>query len=454
MNGLAAEPESQRLKALGLGLIALSVPLFIWLGDEAAHQWPPRATGFAGFVLVAALAMNLVAFGLMGLVIGCGGPLPWRSPRTLRAWALRLVGANLAMPMLIFGLLSDSAEADAEFNESVLYLLLSVLMLLLAAALAWLYRRSRRHEAPGAAQAMAADPRAPVLYLRSFRDDGRALMLDSGWPRVQAVLGALMPGSAEEELADALAGIGPVIAIGKPGEPLPELGAARLYVGHDVWQAEVNALMQKAALVVVRVGASPGVLWEINQVLENLPRERLVLVLLGGEPLASQIAERLAKVLGDALPAPPRRGQFWLPPSAKHIGALVCFGPGGVAHVVQVRGWPPAWSDIGYALMLRPSGGALRRAWREVFGVLRLVPGSSRQHGLRFRAALLAFFFGWTGAHWFYLGRRRRGWAYLLIFPMGLMMMWVDALRFVWVDRAEFDRRFATNEAVSSAMLH
>ena len=451
MSGLAAEPESQRLKALGLVLLGLSVPLFIWLGDEAVHQWPPQASGFVGFVLVAALAMNLVAFGLMWLVIGCGGRLPWRSPRTLRAWALRLAGANLALPMLIFGLLSDSAEADAEFNESFLYLLLSVLMLLLAAALAWLYRRSRRHEAPGAAQAMAADPRAPVLYLRSFRDDGHALMVDLGWPRVQAALGAVMPVSAEEELADALAGIGPVIAIGKPGEPLPELGAARLYIGHDVWQAEVNALMQKAALVVVRVGASPGVLWEINQVLENLPRERLVLVLLGGEPLAPQIAGRLAAVLGDALaaavPFTPRRWQLWLQPCAQRIGALVCFGPGSVARVVQVSGWPLAWADIGYALTLRPSAGALRRAWREVFGVLGLVPGSSRQQGMRLRAALLALFFGWTGAHWFYLGRRRRGWAYLLMFPVGLTMMWVDAIRFVWVDRAEFDRRFASSVA-------
>jgi hypothetical protein len=28
----------------------------------------------------------------------------------------------------------------------------------------------------------------------------------------------------------------PVIAVGKPGETLPELGAARMYVGHEDWQ--------------------------------------------------------------------------------------------------------------------------------------------------------------------------------------------------------------------------
>ena len=44
----------------------------------------------------------------------------------------------------------------------------------------------------------------------------------------------------EQELADILEHVGPVVAVGKPGEPLPELGAARLYVSHDEWQGKVH----------------------------------------------------------------------------------------------------------------------------------------------------------------------------------------------------------------------
>jgi TM2 domain-containing membrane protein YozV len=53
---------------------------------------------------------------------------------------------------------------------------------------------------------------------------------------------------------------------------------------------------------------------------------------------------------------------------------------------------------------------------------------------------------GWLGAHWFYLGRRRRGVVYLALLPLLLLPMFLgyaDALRFLWVDRAAFVARWA-----------
>ena len=94
-------------------------------------------------------------------------------------------------------------------------------------------------------------------------------------------------------MAEILAHVGPVVAIGKPGEPLPELGAARLYVADDQWQAKVIELMGKAALVVIRLGASPGLLWEIEQSLAQAaapacrlrrPRRRGARAGAGGAP--------------------------------------------------------------------------------------------------------------------------------------------------------------------------
>jgi TM2 domain-containing membrane protein YozV len=62
----------------------------------------------------------------------------------------------------------------------------------------------------------------------------------------------------------------------------------------------------------------------------------------------------------------------------------------------------------------------------------------------RLFAVGLALLFGWFGAHWFYLGQRKRGWRCVAMLPLGvpIVMCWVDAFRFVWVERAEFERRF------------
>lgn len=443
---LPARPEDRRLKAVGLVLLGLALPLYFWLTADAVNQWPPDADRFGPFVLVAVVALNLTAFGLMWLAVGCGAPRPWRTQASRRAWLLKLLVANLVLPMLVYGLLVNAEGVSAEFEDSAWGTGFSVLIMLFAVGALWLYRRSLQHEARSAAQAMAEDPRPPVLYLRSFQDDGRMLVTDQGGAAAEKLLGALTPTSAEEELAGTLERVGPVVAIGKPGEPLPELGAARLYVGHDVWQAEVNALMRQAALVVVRVGTSPGVLWEINQALEHLPRERLVLVMLGNAPLAPEIADRLAAVLGEALPAalPAPPPPWWGGSPNRRFGALVCFPRGAGARVVPVRSWPLAWADLGYAVTLRPTAGPLQRAWRNVFAQLGLVWGAGPRRHRRLNAVLLAALFGWCGAHWFYLGRPRRGRVYLLMLALAIFPSWYDALRFVWVDRAEFDARFGS----------
>lgn len=44
----------------------------------------------------------------------------------------------------------------------------------------------------------------------------------------------------EEELAAVMNEIGPFVAIGCPGEELPELGAYRIYVQREDWREEVS----------------------------------------------------------------------------------------------------------------------------------------------------------------------------------------------------------------------
>ncbi|CAG0962063.1 hypothetical protein GEOBC_00787 [Geobacteraceae bacterium] len=113
-----------------------------------------------------------------------------------------------------------------------------------------------------------------VLYLRAFTDDVRA--------RATAEFGG-MPFSSlvteEEQIRKAVEPIGGLVAIGKPGEPLPELGAAREYVDNTHWKARVQDLIDQSALVLIRVGSSPGIAWEINEAFSRKPSSSIVLLL-------------------------------------------------------------------------------------------------------------------------------------------------------------------------------
>ncbi|MGW1836058.1 transferase [Streptomyces sp. NPDC002067] len=139
-----------------------------------------------------------------------------------------------------------------------------------------LLRHTRPRAVRGAAQALRADGRRPVLYLRSFADDAAAAEVDDG-PYVKLH-------SREEQLAGALGAVGPVITVGRPGEPLPRLGAARFYLPLDDWQPAILELMELSRLIVLRLGAGDGLWWEVEQARRTQPARKLVLLASGDQP--------------------------------------------------------------------------------------------------------------------------------------------------------------------------
>jgi hypothetical protein len=133
-------------------------------------------------------------------------------------------------------------------------------------------RRGRQLRARSAEAVVADDARTPVLYLRPFEADNTLLRSNPGLP--------FLTSSYEQDLTRQLrARIGPVIAIGNPAEKLPELGAARTYVRDGDWQATANDLMLQAGLIVLHVGSSPGLQWEVARIVElGLPEKLVVAV--------------------------------------------------------------------------------------------------------------------------------------------------------------------------------
>jgi len=138
---------------------------------------------------------------------------------------------------------------------------------------------SRQRDArPLAADSLETLDRPPVVYLRSFDDDQRAARIK----------GAL---TEEEHLGKVLSQLGPFVAVGRPGEPLPEMGASRVYLRDDEWQAAVEKLVQRARLVVIRTGGTKGLEWEVERAARLLTPERLLLLVDNRRELREHLAQ-------------------------------------------------------------------------------------------------------------------------------------------------------------------
>jgi len=112
-------------------------------------------------------------------------------------------------------------------------------------------RRAQKSLQPTASELQAHDQRRPIVLLRSFSDDD--LTLAGGW-------------DLEEILARELGTFGPFVAIGRPGEPLPEIGAARNYYTDAEWQKAVTKWMDEALALIVLPGLSGGLGWELETI--------------------------------------------------------------------------------------------------------------------------------------------------------------------------------------------
>ena len=106
---------------------------------------------------------------------------------------------------------------------------------------------------------------APVVYLRSFHDDDLTLpcVASARRPWIE-VLGLRAREPFEEAMAWELASYGPVIAIGRPGGRRASLGAALEHLADDAWQRVIADRLAAARAVIVTIGATEGLAWELD----------------------------------------------------------------------------------------------------------------------------------------------------------------------------------------------
>jgi hypothetical protein len=160
---------------------------------------------------------------------------------------------------------------------------------------------------------LAVDHRPPVLYLRSFGDDKVPLATIASARRPFFELFSFRGRDPfEEAVAWEFATYGPVVAVGRPGQSLASLGAAREHLSDDTWQEQVALRMHDARAVVVATGETPGLRWEVSQVVAggHLGKAVFVFPPLDGDALArrwefTSAALAAAGAPVDALPADP-----------------------------------------------------------------------------------------------------------------------------------------------------
>jgi hypothetical protein len=150
---------------------------------------------------------------------------------------------------------------------------LLVSLLLIGPFISLLRKRFTQARARSAEQEIAdAGSRRPVLYLRSFEHDRYTRRT----PLLNYILTVPLP-TLEQRVVNVLQSYGPVIAIGRPNERLPELGAARFYVDDEHWREKVADMARVSQFVLCMNGLTEGVKWELSHLIQHYPPQQLIL---------------------------------------------------------------------------------------------------------------------------------------------------------------------------------
>ena len=245
-------PELARTQRMTRSLgVNLTIPRFAWsrlsLAGLAVHAGIVLVLGALAYVFREWIVSALIegSIGLFLIVLG--------TPAQLIAMVFNFYAGT---PFE----LTDMWKTMVASSADVAKLLLLIGVFLLARAL-WRVgsRLNLRHR-----NEIILKDKPPVLLLRSFTDDVAGIppnMLIPRWIRRRKRL--------EETIGEQLTGAGPFVAIGKPGEQLPQLGASRLYVADSDWQAVVQSYIAKSELIILIAGKTHWVQWELANVIRQ-----------------------------------------------------------------------------------------------------------------------------------------------------------------------------------------
>jgi hypothetical protein len=231
-------------------------------------DFPPGLLRFPGFsFLPAAAAFVAILFFAISMTNLAGA-------RMIQNFgALSAVGACLDSGLPMDGCIDAAGRTAAAGMVGLALFSIGIFPWIGSFLMNW----SRWKGAIAAANRLSTDSRAPILFLRSFRDDQVSLrplksalfrLPFSGVPSMQAL---------DHILIERFLTVAPVVALGRSQEKakgFPPFGAVRTYVdgdGDDAWRHEVQRLARMARKVVLvfdeeALDTSRGINWEIRHI--------------------------------------------------------------------------------------------------------------------------------------------------------------------------------------------
>ncbi len=223
------------------------------------------------------------------------------------------------------------------------------------------YRTAQPHFSASRMQSLLNDVRPPILYLRSFSADWDELPAEvtPAFQRNRGVTPGLNAWSVEQTMAVDFADVGPMVAIGRPGDALPMVGAGRIYVSDAAWKDVVKVMMDGSRAIVLRVGHSAGLRWEVETIVARgyAPKTVLLTVDEAGRPLSKAAYQQLSSWLSPLLQQPlPAAGwnSWYIPLTRDGVETVDSDSPFvtraaiKAANVKLATEWPPMKPGQGY----------------------------------------------------------------------------------------------------------
>jgi len=170
-------------------------------------------------------------------------------------------------------------------------------------------RRVKKFVVKSGKEVIEKDTRSPVLYLRSFQDEEEDSSVvnyfRSAFASNRRDLAKTVPPAGireQDALGHVFRKIGPYIALGKPGEELPELGSSKLYVPNESWQKTVLDFFTRSKLIIFRAGETEGLRWELTELVKRVDPVKVVMLLPVGDEGYSRFCRWANSILPTALP--------------------------------------------------------------------------------------------------------------------------------------------------------
>ncbi|MFJ5280525.1 hypothetical protein [Streptomyces parvulus] len=119
-----------------------------------------------------------------------------------------------------------------------------------------------------------------LLYLRPFAFDSALAHPPTEAPGRHTRSPFELPGKSYEEfMVWQFRSLCRVIAVGQPGERLPQIGAERGYLPLNDWKDTVSGLIQGAHAVIMIAAPAPGTAWEFTEALRTISPTRILLLI-------------------------------------------------------------------------------------------------------------------------------------------------------------------------------